>query len=296
MTCVKLCLLSLCAAGAFADSIPGAIDTFDPTTLAATNQGFFTNAIPSSIAFNGGSIFAVLTGGQLIQYGTNGSIQVTEGFQPFGSVNAQDGNVLLGSFSGIAADGNNWIAQIDDIFSNGLVYNFLGATTALPSAVAMASGNTYALVGDRIEEFDSNQNLVASFGIPSLITFGSLSEGNGNVYVSMCEFGSPCRINILLDVENTSFTVLELADTSSLATSILFANNSIYATFADGTISRYDTSGNLEASVADPGAVFTGLAYGDGELFASTEAPEPASGGLAALGALGLFLYKRRGK
>ena len=61
---------------------------------------------------------------------------------------------------------------------------------------------------------------------------------------------------------------------------LLPANNSIYASFLDGTIARYDLSGNLLASVNVPGLELRGLAI------APAAVPEPATSVMLFMGML----------
>lgn len=195
---------------------------------------------------------------------------------------------------GFVQPGIQQLSTISDSVVGGSV---LAMTSSLSPDFVTSNGAIFAVLANgTLAEYDSLGNLVAN--PPFTATSAVAVDSAGAVYLSTSIFG-PDEILQLTTLSSVAFGGVAIAQTPFLATALLSADNSFYAAFADGMLNRYDTNGNLLASVQTPGVVYTDLTFAGGELFASAAqttaapAPEPASGGLLAAG-LALLSGKRK--
>jgi hypothetical protein len=296
---IKLALAFLSSFQTLSAASLGLVASFDLDTLQSTSPEFTVQSAASSLAFGNDSLFATFSDGSLAQYTPGGVLlqkfDTLGGLYQFGSLTFSGGS-LYGSVT-VPATGSQ-IAHIAAFDSSGFTLDHNIATPSRANSVALGDANVFASFDDgSLAEYDANGTFLKGFGtFGGLFQFGSLVFSNSNLYGVLMGSGTGTEIVHIASFDVSGFSVSAEIPTSSAATGLAIINNNIYATFADGTISRYALNGDLLASVVVPGSTWSSLTVSDNTLYASgvLATPEPATFTLLCLGLCAFALFRTR--
>lgn len=189
---------------------------------------------------------------------------------------------------GINADGRAGLVGNDPTTLDLTAPDFFTALRA--TGIVYKNGSIFATFSDgTISEFKASSGDLIKSAANSGFDWTAIAAGGGSLYVAGLNpqggagfaGGDPTTLDLTAPVASTALT----------ASGIVYAGGSIFASFADGTISDFDaSSGALIATIQDVGYSWTAITAAG----AGLAVPEPSTWTAALVGFLTLAAYGRR--
>jgi hypothetical protein len=234
---------------------PTGITYVNPFTLTPTGQSIATPAAPKGITYGNGTVYATFadgvrryspTGGAPLAYRSTDS-QLLWGaldFIPAGS-GGSAGTLLMG-FTNTAAPSFTGIDYLDPA-----TLNDTGAAiyTGNPSAIVYAENSIYSGYASSIRRYSIAGAILGQGSHSTSWHVGPMAWGGGFFFDTFTDTTTPVSaygINFMNPA--TLADVGKTIPTTSMPRGLVYDNNSLYASFANGALVRYDLSGNVLGS------------------------------------------------
>ena len=239
------------------------IALFDPLTLTPSSS-LAVPAVPSSMAFGNGSLFAASSAG-LARYSSSGTPLATLSPSSFLFSNLAYDDYL---YATVALLGTRVISRIIAFDNSSFMLQPVVPLSTMPLALARAGQQTFAAFPSALAQYDAAGQPAALFSTGDSFSFHPLTSFQSLLYAAITGNGGT-RLSAIPQLTDLAFTEIVLASLPAVPTALAAGANGIYATFSGGLLHRYGFDGTLLASYSDPNLSFTAAALGPDFLYAA---------------------------